>query len=319
MQNILKLLFLICCVTCQSVHASQSTIAATLDIQDMFAEGITRNNQTGDFFLGSLYRGEIWTISPQGKARKFNKQHTPLWSIFGLKIDAKNNLLWAVANPGSINDSNWGSSAVMAFDLDSGELLIHRILKGIPGEHLLNDLAIAADGKVYITDTNQGSVYSFDKKDGFKMVLKTNSLRYPNGIVLLPDSKHLLIAAGGGLHRLDLVSGALNNLKSDHGRLVGGFDGLSLFNNRLIAVQNGTEKSRIISMTFDSDYTRVKTAKVLDENHPVLDVATTGTVDGNKFFYIANSQLDNFDDKKGKIRDKNKLQPTYILQVNLFE
>ncbi len=304
------------------VDKSQSLIAGRLDIPDMIAEGISRDNRTGDFYLGSLKRGEIWKINSSGIANKFNQQPTIFKSIFGLKVDAKNDLLWVLANPGGDYDKNWGSSVIMAFELETGKIIHQKTLKGISGEHLLNDLVVADNGTIYITDTHQGSIFGFTKEQGFTTILESGKLHYPNGLVMLPNQKHLLIAAVGGLYRFTIKTGELLNLQSEHGRLVGGFDGLSLSapsstKHRLIAVQNAGKESRIIIMTFNDDFSIVETAKVLDEKHPLIEVATTGTLHNNQYYYIANSQMDYLDTKTGELKPDSKMNPTYILQVQI--
>jgi len=50
-------------------------------------------------------------------------------------------------------------------------------------------------------------------------------------------------------------------------------------------------------------------------NYPKFDVPTTGTVAGDWFYFIANSQLLNFE--KGKVKEPLKLKEVLIMKVHL--
>jgi hypothetical protein len=54
---------------------------------------------------------------------------------------------------------------------------------------------------------------------------------------------------------------------------------------------------------------------VLVANHPQFNIPTTGTIAGDWFYFIANSQLLNFE--KGKIIDPSKLEEVLIMRVKL--
>jgi hypothetical protein len=57
--------------------------------------------------------------------------------------------------------------------------------------------------------------------------------------------------------------------------------------------------------------------EVLQVNHPLFQLPTTGDIAGNHFYYIANSQLRSFDEK-GQIFPPDKLNDPVILKVPLL-
>jgi len=57
----------------------------------------------------------------------------------------------------------------------------------------------------------------------------------------------------------------------------------------------------------------LKKRKSLFADHPQFNIPTTGTVAGSWFYFIANSQLTNYD--AGKIKDPSRLEEVLILRV----
>jgi hypothetical protein len=96
-----------------------------------------------------------------------------------------------------------------------------------------------------------------------------------------------------------------------------GIDGLYLYENSLIAVQNGAgPQSRIVKFELNKAMDAVTKTTVLESQNPLYNVPTTGTIVDDEFFFIANSQLQNFD-AQGNIFPPEKMQPTYILKLKL--
>ena len=55
--------------------------------------------------------------------------------------------------------------------------------------------------------------------------------------------------------------------------------------------------------------------EVLESNHPASDIPTTGVIEGDQFYFIANSQMDHLSDKG--IIDSEQLNDTVILKLDL--
>ena len=66
----------------------------------------------------------------------------------------------------------------------------------------------------------------------------------------------------------------------------------------------------------DQSGARIQRLDVLDRNFAVADEPTIGTILGNEFVYVANSQSAKFDEK-GKRRPGGTLSPTVLLAVPL--
>ncbi len=136
-----------------SAHAAQPT-EIVLPGKGIFPESITSTSD-GTLIVGSLGHGNVSRIAP-GKtgAEEWIKPGTGgLNGVLGVFADEKGKNLWVCSN----NLENKGeATSVKAFDLKTGAL------KGtypLPGDGALcNDIATAADGTAYVTDTRQDSV-----------------------------------------------------------------------------------------------------------------------------------------------------------------
>lgn len=134
-------------------YAAQPT-EIVLPGKGIFPESITSTSD-GTLIVGSLGHGNVSRIEP-GKtaAEEWIKPGTGgLNGVLGVFADEKGKNLWVCSN----NLENKGeATSVKAFDLKTG------MIKGtyaLPGDGALcNDIATAADGTAYVTDTRQGSI-----------------------------------------------------------------------------------------------------------------------------------------------------------------
>jgi len=116
-----------------------------------FPEGVAAASD-GTLFVGSLREGRIVRIAPDGAVA----EHVPpgggdLVSAAGLRVDEARGLLWACSSdPGVGVRTGKAAPALKAFDLRTG------VPKGswvLPGGGFCNDVAVAADGTVFVTDS----------------------------------------------------------------------------------------------------------------------------------------------------------------------
>jgi sugar lactone lactonase YvrE len=151
----------------------------TLPGTRIFPESITSTSD-GTLIVGSLGHGNVSRIAPgTAMVEEWIKPGTGgLNQVLGVYADEKGKTLWVCSN----NLQNKGeATAAMAFDLKAGTPKGTYVL---PGDGTLcNDIAVAADGTAYFTDTRQGSV----------LMLK------PGGKTLEIAAKDPLLAGADGL------------------------------------------------------------------------------------------------------------------------
>ena len=184
--------------------------------------------------------------------------------------------------------------------------------------HLFNDVALAADGRAFVTDSEAGTVWRIDPgKDAPELLLKPWSLGYPNGIALSADEKRLYVADfEHGISIVDAASGDLRALPHPPNVSLHGVDGLYRHDSGLIAVQNGAGTERIVRLRLDKDGLRVVSLDILESRNPAFAIPTTGVIVGSEFYYVANSLLDRLG-PDGRLKPNARLEPVVILKAPL--
>lgn len=143
---------------CVSWNVGPTAYDVTIDGSRVFPESITHDAK-GNLYNGSnggtIYRtragageAEPWIVP--GPANSLN-------SLFGVMADDKRRLLWACNNPNLFKGQK-GTSSLLAFDLTSG---LQNARYDIPsdGPTACNDIAIAADGTVWVSETSGGRIF----------------------------------------------------------------------------------------------------------------------------------------------------------------
>jgi hypothetical protein len=98
---------------------------------------------------------------------------------------------------------------------------------------------------------------------------------------------------------------------------LGGIDGLSLYKNSFVAVQNAIGRGRVTRYFLDAELGRVEREDILESKNALFDaIPTTGAVAGAAFYYIANSQLRALN-KEGQLAPESELREPQVLKVPL--
>jgi sugar lactone lactonase YvrE len=220
-----------------------------------------------------------------------------LAAALGMAIDAKRRLLWIVSaglpHAAGLPESARDTSALLAADLDSGEL--RRKVESPPGKHLWNDLAIAADGTVYVSDPGSASVARVAPDGAVSTLVEGHGLVSPGGLALAADESLLYIADWSqGLALVELATGALHWLRPPANATLLGIDGLRRDGDALIAIQNGITPHRIVRYRLAADGRSVTAAELLERHVPGWDEPTLGVVVDGALVYVANSQWPKF-------------------------
>jgi sugar lactone lactonase YvrE len=309
----------------QRVVARTSSEAFRVPERDLIPEGLAHDPVTGDFFLGSLFKRKIVRIagnlegSAQLRIRDFaTSGQDGLWEVLGMKVDAKRRLLWVMTAAGKAAGAQEGCSAALVYDLGTGTLARRYLLDNAKARHLFNDVALAADGRAFLTDSEAGTVWRIDPgKDAPELLLKPWSLGYPNGIALSADEKRLYVADfEHGIAIVDAASGDLRPLPHPPNVSLHGVDGLYRHDSGLVAVQNGARTERIVRFRLDKDGLRVVSLDILESRNPAFAIPTTGVIVGSEFYYIANSLLDRLG-PDGRLKPNPRLEPVVILKAPL--
>jgi hypothetical protein len=306
----------------ESSKLTASNYAFSLKEKDLIPEGITYDPRQLKFYVSSIYKRKIVGINMDGTSFDFTGEaQDGLYSTLGMKVDAARNHLWVMGvlntpRAKSMNQSDFGKSAVFQYDLETRRLIRKYILNDTL-QHLFNDLAMA-NGSLYLTDSENGTIYRIDKEaQTITPFYHWDWMFYPNGIAATPDKKYLFVAHWAGISRISIADTQMVMLQNKPNTTLTGIDGLYFYENSLIGVQNGAgPQSRIVRFELNKTMDAVTKTTVLESQNPLYNIPTTGTIVDDEFFFIANSQLQNFD-KEGNIFPAEKMQPTYILKLKL--
>lgn len=278
----------------RAARVHRSTVAFSVPEPDLIPEGIAVDPRTGTFYLGSIRKKKVLAIDANGEVTTFVPPGKDgLLGVLGVKVDTRADLLW-VGSYASRSTADRAAAAarpsgVLAFSLRDGSLR-RRILFG-DSPHLPNDLAIAPDGTVYVTDSAGGHVLRIPPdRDTFEPITPADALFYPNGIALAPDGR-LYVAHLNGIAIVDPRSRTVTPLATVPAVPLGGIDGLLLHGSALVAVQNSIGRPRMVSIALDATGTRATGLTVLENDPAALEIPTTACVLNGALYTIANSQL----------------------------
>jgi hypothetical protein len=292
---------------------NNSHIAFSIPEKDLIPEGIAYDPLDEAFYLSSVQKCKIIKIDKYGRISDFTEQRqNGLISVLGLRVDVERRILWAVSSYGfykaNIPRELLGTTGVFKYDLKTKKLLKKYML---PQEenHMLNDLTIDSNGDVYVTDWRVPAIYMI--KDTIKKFIDLP--RRPNGIDF-SDNGTKLFVAGNGIGVLDISKKTFRELKHPVNICLSG-DGLYYYKNSLIAIQNGGLR-KITRFYLNEAQDEIVRSQPLEAYHPLFNLPTTGALVGNEFYFIANSQLQAYDEE-GNLFPLSELEETKILKIEL--
>ncbi len=288
------------------VHRAR--VVFTINEKDLIPEGLAIDQRTGDLYMSSLNRRKIVKIDKNGQVSDFiHEAQDNIGPVCGIKVEKADQSVWA-----NVCRDDGKSAELLHFD-KSGRLS-ERFTPPTSGPHLFNDLVLH-DGEVYLTDSLANRVYKFNRQlHRFSEIPLAREVYYPNGIALSDDGKLLYVADAFGILLVDLRHGGSREVIGQSATLSGA-DGLYWYRNILMAVQNSLGSARVAQFRLSPKGDQVTEVRTLEYRSPLVASPTTGAIDGRSFYFISNTQLENF--KDDKILDPNKLEPIRISVLEL--
>jgi sugar lactone lactonase YvrE len=299
---------------------SGTKVITTNTEKDVIPEGITVNPADGTIYVSSIFLKKIIAINDDGSHKNFIKSgQDDFLEGLGMKIDAKKQWLWVVSNA---KQDNWFISYVHAFDIKTGLVKQKHVLKDT-ARHLLNDLILHPDGKIYITDTYGASIYKVDPvKRQINLFIKDSLIAWPNGITYNAKGKVYIATYSHGLMQLDLASNKLTPLKGYADSIMAyNMDGLVFWNNHIIGVYNGAATNKgnaIVQYSLNDAGDKIVNEKIIDKGNEFFHDPTTAAIVGNKLYVLANSYLGEYNANKESAKGiSDKLGPVIVLVYEL--
>ena len=277
----------------QLLPSNKNAHTTLLDPQ-LLPESIAYDARTRALFAGSLLGPRIVTQtqpfeSPQVEEREFLIPDSDITgSIYGIKHDVANGWLWVIQN----GDENLvGGSVLTVLDRD-GHLVKHYQFSSVKAEEL-NDLCLSKDA-VYVTDSRGHRIFRGPRGgDTLSLFYENDDLQYPNGIACNDQDAFIYVADYRGISRLSSTGPVIHRrLVAPDGFSLGGIDGLYLWQRNLIGIQNALGAPKVVKVAFIDDGLDASDIQIVDAFRPDYRIPTTGFIEGECLYYIANSSLD---------------------------
>lgn len=316
MYNLLKI---ISALTLFVLMISAQEIAFSIAEKDLIPEGICYNKKSGEFYLSSIFKNKIVKVKDGTVSDFIKSEKYGFAGGVGLHIDKERNILWACS--GNIMGNKF-RTGVFAFDAENGKLIKKIFYPSDTIPRFFNDLAIAENGDIYITDTFRHCIFKWDlNMPEPKKINLDEKFDYANGIELSPCNNYLFVATQKNLKVINLLTNKIVTLHSpDSLYHSGGLDGIAFYKNSIVAVQNGIRdrsKIKILRYYLNKDYSRIEKVELIDKVNNFIKIPTTLTIVKNKVYVIADSQLDKLDQKNLIISEPEKLKENIILSYEL--
>jgi sugar lactone lactonase YvrE len=288
---------------------THATPAFTLAERDLIPEDIAYDAKTHRFFVSSVRKAKIITADGKDFAR------AP-WSVLALRVDPERKILWAstgwVAHCESCNRADKDKTALLAFDAETGALK-QRI--DSPEKGLFGDMTISRSGEIYVSEGIYGAVFRLPV--GSKALERLDvpgDFPSPQTPALSEDEKTLYVPDYlRGIAEIDLATRAVKWLMPADDIALNGIDGLYVYRDSFLTVQNGTTPPRVMRISLD-----LRKQQVLEANTPGLGEPTHGTIAGDAFYMIANAGWSDYDDQGVKKAGKGPVE-SFIWRIELHD
>lgn len=269
------------CVAPGAATAGQDAIP--LPGTRVFPESIA-SARDGTLFVGSAGDGTIYRVAPGGPARAWlGSEASGTRSVFGVVVDDERGTLWACTN--APLEGEGPGPALRSYALETGAATGHwRIAGETP---ICNDIALAADGSVFVTDTLGSRILRLAPGGAAleSWYHDEEALFGVDGIAFEASGRMLLTnVIGNTLLALDMVDGRPGKLVTLEPSIpLGRPDSLrSLGDDRFLMTEN--EAGRVTEVRFTATEARMT---VVSEG----DVGVSGAVAGAGALWAVNGML----------------------------
>ncbi|MEO8801769.1 MAG: hypothetical protein ABI304_12430 [Rudaea sp.] len=301
----------------------EGTVAFSLAKGDYLFDALAWDATHKQLLAGSARDGKVFRVDEHGKLSDFitADSDNDLWAVTALAVDATHGKLYVASASTPVfhgfNADNANKSGISAFDLATGKLLNTYPLARVPGADIIVSLVVSQDGQVYASDGPRRKVYKLD--DGALKAIVTNpKLTNISALTLSDDGRTLYLADYAlGIFGYDLTKAEAFEPRYDVAKLVlGGIVGMYWYDGTLAVVQNGMVPQRAMRLQLSKDGRTISGAMPLDVAQPSFADLGSGTVAGDKLYFVANRQ-DALYDNHGVLTDSGNLQSTQIYRSNL--
>ena len=320
--TILIAAFAILFMSCDSEKKATETSVllqskCTITDVGLYPEGIDYDTKNEKFLFSSLHKGAVYALNAKGELSVFATSSKLVLPTGVYTDEARNRLIVANADLGISQKSTATSAGSVAtvsiFNLTTGELIKEIDLKNFTPNagSCPNDIAVDANGNIYITDSFSPVIYKLDT-NYVASIFSTNTLFQPkpnefglNGIVFHPDG-YLLVAKTDTSKLLKIALSNPDNITEVTGTAFSAPDGIELDkNNNLVVVENGLALGKTYTLSSKNNWTSA--SQISETSIGKEEFPTTAALASDGNVYVISSKL-------GKLLSGDKSQSAYAIQ-----
>jgi hypothetical protein len=298
-----------------SCSRKEKTFIALGFQKDLIPEGIAIDPGTHTIFLNSLRHSKIVKCNMDGTSPVdfINTNQYEYLPGFGMTV--MGDTLFALGNSLFKKDSR---SILLLLNVKTAALINAYTLNDTTFKYL-NDLAVSANGDIFITDSENDKIYTIHRAKGLlEVYLESGDIANSNGIALSDDEKYLYLASyKTGIRIVEKLTKKIMNEPNLENR---GIDGMKYYKNSLIGIISGkktkTENGVYRFFLNRENSSIIRKEKIISWQENFKVPTTFAMMDGYMYFTI-NSQLDNFDEESGKIIDSSKLENYQLMKFKI--
>lgn len=297
------------------------SVAFELPAGDLLLESLTYDSKRRQFLVGSMRDGKVSLV----EGDKLTTLVTPneangVLAVSDLVADAAHDALWVASTSAptlkGIKKEDLGHSRLSKFKLSDGSFVAKYEVPQNGGVSMLGSLAVAPNGDIYAADGDGKRIYRID---GDKLALLVGNPRLSSirGMAVSGDGKTLYLADYElGLFGIELGTGKPFMVPGTKTLTQFSIEGLGWYKDHLVAVQNGFPPSRVMRLTLDPEGRKIIRTQPLDASQKAFGIPTRGVIVDGKYYFIANSQKDNYD-RYGVVKDEKKLERVRVYASDL--
>jgi sugar lactone lactonase YvrE len=308
-------------------HAGEPTGEAepvfTLPDSVLMPESIAWDESRQKYLVGTVVEGQVLAVGEDGQVSELLKadNENGLWSVIDIVVDQPRKRLWvssaAITKFKNYSPVDKGRSALFEFDFETLEL-IRRYPVPVDGRpHVLGNMAMSSEGDIYIADRTLPIIYK-KQAGGQKLVavMASRDMISLRGVAVKPDGSILYVAdREKGILVVDLTAKQAMNLVVPGTLNLGGIDGMYLWENNLVIIQNGIKPQRVMRLQLDDSGTQVTAVRPLAVAQPDFDFPSYGFLKGKDLYYFANSH---WSDETGPAKAVKVLRTSMDANENLI-
>lgn len=287
----------------------------SLSEKDLHPEGLLFLSKSKTWLATSIRKRKIVSFNTKtGKCTDWLAGNNIL-AVFSIKADKDEKFLWAATGAlpemEKYSEQLKGQAEILKIDIKTKAIVKRFAAKG---SHLFGDLAISKDNSVYITDSETPIVYKIEKDTLSEWLSLNGEALSLQGIALNADNTKLFVADYlSGIAEVAIANNADRSwLRFPKGSTQKGIDGLTYYNNSLIAIHNGVQPIRIVQYKLDKSQKQFTGFMVIDNNRPEFNEPVLSMLKDNKLYFFANSPWKFY--SKEFVLDLSKLESPMLFE-----